>query len=67
MPFVYARIDDEIMNWIRVNTDDRTGMKKSNCDNIQSTEENLLYLFALIVIMFMQDRELKKKYPKDNR
>ena len=34
MPFVYARIDDEIMNWIRDNTDDRTGMKKSNCNDI---------------------------------
>ena len=34
MPFVYARIDDEIVNWIRDNTDDRTGIKKSNCDDI---------------------------------
>ena len=34
MPFVYARINDEIMNWIRDNTDDRTGMKKSNCDDM---------------------------------
>ena len=33
-PFVYARIDDEIMNWIKDNTDDRTGIKKSNCDDI---------------------------------
>ena len=34
MPVVYARINDEIMNWIRNNTDDRTAMKKSNCDDI---------------------------------
>ena len=34
MPVVYARINDEIMNWIRDNTDDRTAMKKSNCDDI---------------------------------
>ena len=33
-PFVYARIDDEIVNWIKDNTDDRTGMKKSNCDDM---------------------------------